>query len=134
MHVYAQFSFLWKSTKFKKIQIQFLEHREVIRPWTKNKSCSTFYRLSFKPKKSGKNAYAYSWRHFEKKIENNFFSSHQVALESWNYDHSTPNRKLHQTVVTVCFRKISPLTVTFHSTNLKLQNGEIFYVSDVRAG
>ena len=41
-----------------------------------------------------------------------------MALESWNYDHSTQNRKLHQTVVTVCFRKKSPLTVTFHSTIL----------------
>ena len=26
------------------------------------------------------------------------------------------NQKLHQTVVTDCFRKKSPLTVTFHST------------------
>ena len=25
-----------------------------------------------------------------------------------NYDHSTQNRKLHQTVVTVCFRKNHP--------------------------
>ena len=45
-----------------------------------------------------------------------FFSHHQVALESLNYDHSTQNRKLHQTVVTVCFWKKSPLTVTFHSS------------------
>ena len=71
MRVYAQFSFLWKSSKFKKIQIQFLEHREVIRPCTKNINWSTFYRLSFKLKKTEKNAYAYSWRHFVKKIENN---------------------------------------------------------------
>ena len=41
-----------------------------------------------------------------------------MALESWNYDHLTQNRKLHQNVVTVCFRKKSPLTVTFHSTIL----------------
>ena len=73
MHVYARFSFLWKSSKFKKIQIQFLEHREVIWPYTKNINWSNFYKLSFKLKKSEKNAYAYSWRHFEKKNENNFF-------------------------------------------------------------
>ena len=40
-----------------------------------------------------------------------------MALESWNYDHSTQNRKLHQAVVTVWFRKKSPLTVCFHFTN-----------------
>ena len=51
-------------------------------------------------KKSGKNAYAYSWRHFVKKWKQ-FFSRHQVALDSWNYDHSTQNQKLHQAVVTV---------------------------------
>ena len=48
---------------------------------------------------------------------NLIFSRHQVALESLNYDHSTQNQKLHQTVVKVCFRKKSSLTVTFHSTS-----------------
>ena len=36
-----------------------------------------------------------------------FFSSPGGAREL-NYDHSTQNRKLHQVVVTVCFRKKSP--------------------------
>ena len=45
-----------------------------------------------------------------------FFSRHQMALESLNYNHSTQNRKLHQAVVTVWYRKKSPLTVCFHST------------------
>ena len=49
------------------------------------------------------------------KKNKNIFSHHQVALESLNYDHSTQNQKLHQTVVIVCSRKKSPLTVTFHS-------------------
>ena len=40
-----------------------------------------------------------------KKIKNKVFSRHQVALESKNNDHSTQNRKLHQAVVSVCFRK-----------------------------
>ena len=44
------------------------------------------------------------------------FSRHQVALETLICDHSTQKRKLHQTVVTDCFRKKSPLTVCFHST------------------
>ena len=35
MHVYAQFSILCRSSKFKKIQIQFLEDQEVIWPQTK---------------------------------------------------------------------------------------------------
>ena len=35
MHAYAQFWILWQSSNFKKIQIQFLEHREVIWPQTK---------------------------------------------------------------------------------------------------
>ena len=52
-------------------------------------------------------------------LKNHIFSRHKVALESSNYDHSTQNRKLHQAVVTVWFRKVSPLTVCFHSTNKK---------------
>ena len=47
--------------------------------------------------------------------ENNFFSP-----ESLNYNHSTQNRKLHQIVVTNCFRKKTPLTVNFHSTIINL--------------
>ena len=81
MHVYAQFSFLWKSTKFKKIQVQFLEHREVIRPCTENINWSSFYRLPFKQKKSWKNAHAYLWRHFEKKLKIIFFSPPGGARE-----------------------------------------------------
>ena len=42
-----------------------------------------------------------------------FFSCHQEALESWNNDHSTQNRKLHQAIVTVCFRKNHPSQFVF---------------------
>ena len=50
MHIYTQFSFLMKKLKIKKKQIQFLEHREVIRPYTKNINLSAFirYHLSYK--------------------------------------------------------------------------------------
>ena len=48
---------------------------------------------------------------FWKKNNWKYFSRHQVALESWNYDHSTSTRKIHQAVVTVYFRKRSSLTV-----------------------
>ena len=38
-----------------------------------------------------------------------------MALESEDYDHSTQNRKLHQAVVTVWFKKNTPkLGVLFH--------------------
>ena len=43
-----------------------------------------------------------------------------LTYESSNYDRLTQNRKLHKTVVTDCFRKKSPLTVTFHSTNISI--------------
>ena len=43
-----------KKLKIKKNEIHFLEHREVIRPCTKNINLRTFYRLSFKLKKYGK--------------------------------------------------------------------------------
>ena len=49
--------------------------------------------------------FSYKWKYF--------FSREKAAPESWNYNHSTQNRKLHQAVVTVCFRKKSPLTFFF---------------------
>ena len=36
-----------------------------------------------------------------------------MALESWNYDHSTQNWKLHQAVLTVWFRKNHPKQFVF---------------------
>ena len=53
-------------------------------------------------------------RYFSSLAEKNiFFSCHQEALESWNNDHSTQNRKLHQAIVTVCFRKNHPSQFVF---------------------
>ena len=68
-----------KKLKIKKNRIQFLEHREVIWPCTRNINWSTFYELSSKLKKSGKNAYAYSWRHFVKKMFFFFIPGRQRA-------------------------------------------------------
>ena len=42
---------------------------------------TTFYRLSFKLKKYGTDAYAYSWRHFGKKLKIIFFSPPSGARE-----------------------------------------------------
>ena len=70
-----------KAQNSTKNKIQCLEHREVIRPFAKNINWSTFYSLLFKLKKSGKNAYAYAWRHFVKKMKIIFISPSGCARE-----------------------------------------------------
>ena len=135
MHVYAQFSFLWKSTKFKKIQVQFLEHREVIRPCTKNKSCSTFFRLSFKLKKARKNAYAYSWRHFVKKSKIIFFSppggARKLKLRSFDSESKITsdcrNFSISKKITLDCFFFIPP-SVLIHEIPKKF--GIILWLRD----
>ena len=98
-HKYARlrtiFDFMTK-LKIQKIQIQFLEDREVIWPLTKKPTPDIILKKKLKI----------------------IFSHHQVALESWNYNHSTQNQKLTHSVVTVWYRKKPPLTVCFHSTNI----------------
>ena len=81
MHVYAQFSFLWKSTKFKKIQVQFLEHREVIRPCTKNISCSTFLGFHLSSKNLEKRLRLLVTSFWKKKLKIIFFSPPGGARE-----------------------------------------------------
>ena len=75
--------------------------------WWREKILSFFLYKMALPVGVDKNAHAY-WRHLKKR---NFFSRHQVALESWNYNHSTQYRKLHQAVSG--FRKNHSLQFVF---------------------
>ena len=69
----------------------------------------TIYFLSKNQKdsvKSQKDSVSPRFSEKTQKMHTIIFSCNQMTLESFNNNHSTQNRKLHQTVVTVCFTDI----------------------------
>ena len=102
--LFSFFSFKWKPKK--ELQFYFLIWGHMTSRSSRN-WIWILRNLSFIIKSKIVRKHAYLWRPI---------CIYKRALESWNNDNSTQNRKRHQALVTVWFRKKSHLTVCLHST------------------